>query len=59
MINAVIALVAAYLLGAFPSSYIIGRAWAKVDVRQEGDGHIKTADGSVVKLLDCGIVKGL
>jgi len=29
-----------YLIGAFPSAYLIGRLWGRVDLRQEGDGHI-------------------
>jgi acyl phosphate:glycerol-3-phosphate acyltransferase len=30
----------AYLIGSFPSAYVIGRLWTKVDLRREGDGHI-------------------
>lgn len=30
----------AYLLGSFPSAFIVGRLWGKVDLRKEGDGHI-------------------
>jgi acyl phosphate:glycerol-3-phosphate acyltransferase len=29
-----------YLLGSLPSAYIVSRLWAKVDLREEGDGHI-------------------
>jgi len=29
-----------YLIGSFPSAYLIGRAWAHKDLRLEGDGHI-------------------
>lgn len=29
-----------YFLGSIPSAYLISRWWAKVDLRQEGDGHI-------------------
>ena len=29
-----------YLLGAFPSAYIIGRLWGRVDISREGDGHV-------------------
>lgn len=29
-----------YCLGSIPSAYLIGRIWGKVDLRQEGDGHI-------------------
>ncbi len=35
-----IAIIISYLIGSFPSAYIVGRLWAKVDLRQEGDGHI-------------------
>lgn len=36
----VIAIVLGYLLGSIPSAYLIGRLWGKIDLRQEGDGHI-------------------
>lgn len=29
-----------YLLGSFPSAYIIGRFWGRVDIIREGDGHV-------------------
>jgi glycerol-3-phosphate acyltransferase PlsY len=29
-----------YLLGGFPSAYIIGRFWGRVDIIREGDGHV-------------------
>jgi acyl phosphate:glycerol-3-phosphate acyltransferase len=29
-----------YLIGSFPSAYIVGRLWGRVDLRKEGDGHI-------------------
>jgi acyl phosphate:glycerol-3-phosphate acyltransferase len=35
-----VAIVIGYLIGAIPSAYILGRLWAGVDLRQEGDGHI-------------------
>jgi glycerol-3-phosphate acyltransferase PlsY len=34
------AVISGYLLGSFPSAYLVGRLWGKVDLRQEGDGHI-------------------
>jgi glycerol-3-phosphate acyltransferase PlsY len=30
----------AYLLGAIPSSYVIGRLIGKIDLLQEGDGQV-------------------
>jgi glycerol-3-phosphate acyltransferase PlsY len=33
-------IVLGYLLGSIPSAYILGRLWGKIDLRQEGDGHI-------------------
>lgn len=29
-----------YLFGSFPSSYLIGRYWGRVDIIREGDGHV-------------------
>ncbi len=29
-----------YLFGSFPSAYIIGRYWGRVDIIREGDGHV-------------------
>lgn len=40
IVLAVIAIVLGYLLGSIPSAYLIGRFWGKIDLRQEGDGHI-------------------
>ena len=34
------AILIGYLLGSFPSAYIIGRLWGKVDIIREGDGHV-------------------
>ena len=36
----VLVVVSGYLLGSIPSAYLIGRFWAKIDLRQEGDGHV-------------------
>lgn len=36
----VLAVVLGYLLGSIPSAYIIGRFWGKIDLRQQGDGHV-------------------
>lgn len=36
----VLAIVLGYLLGSIPSAYIIGRFWGKIDLRQQGDGHV-------------------
>jgi len=29
-----------YLLGSFPSAFIVARVWGRIDLREEGDGHI-------------------
>lgn len=29
-----------YLIGSFPSSYLVGRFWGKVNLLKQGDGHI-------------------
>jgi glycerol-3-phosphate acyltransferase PlsY len=36
----VLAVVLGYLLGSIPSAYLIGRFWGKIDLRQQGDGHV-------------------
>ena len=40
MIAALIAVLLGYLLGSFPSAYIVGRLWGRKDVLAQGDGHI-------------------
>ena len=40
MISSIAAVIASYLIGSFPSAYLIGRWWGKIDLRREGDGHI-------------------
>ncbi len=40
MVQAVSAITIGYLLGSIPSAYIIGRIWGKLNLLQEGDGHI-------------------
>jgi glycerol-3-phosphate acyltransferase PlsY len=38
-----IAIPLAYLIGAFPTAYIVGRLTGHIDLRTEGDGHISAA----------------
>jgi acyl phosphate:glycerol-3-phosphate acyltransferase len=40
VISAIAAVIISYLIGSFPSAYLVGRWWGKIDLRQEGDGHI-------------------
>lgn len=40
MLLAAVVVIIGYFLGAFPSAYIIGRYWAKIDILKEGAGHI-------------------
>ncbi len=37
--SAILLVLAAYLMGAFPTSYLVGRAY-RVDLRQEGSGNL-------------------
>lgn len=37
---ALLALVASYLLGAIPTSHLVSRAFAKIDLRQHGSGNL-------------------
>ena len=43
LINEVIAVVLAYLIGSIPSAYIIARLVGKIDLRPEGDGKVSAA----------------
>ena len=40
MVAAALWLVASYLLGAIPTSYLVSRAFAKIDLRQHGSGNL-------------------
>jgi glycerol-3-phosphate acyltransferase PlsY len=40
MLNAPLWLLASYLLGAVPTSYLVSRAFAKIDLRQHGSGNL-------------------
>ena len=52
-----------YLIGSFPSAYIIGRIFARVDIRKEGSGNIGATNvfrvsgilpGIITLILDMG-----
>jgi glycerol-3-phosphate acyltransferase PlsY len=43
-VNATIAIVAAYLIGAVPIGYLIGRAFGVADIRRHGSGNIGAAN---------------
>jgi glycerol-3-phosphate acyltransferase PlsY len=43
LVSEIISIILGYILGSIPSAYIIGRLMGKIDVRQEGDGHISAA----------------
>jgi glycerol-3-phosphate acyltransferase PlsY len=40
LIQAALWLLASYLLGAVPTSYLVSRAFAKIDLRQHGSGNL-------------------
>jgi acyl phosphate:glycerol-3-phosphate acyltransferase len=40
MLNAVLALLASYLLGAIPTSHLVSRLFAKIDLREHGSGNL-------------------
>jgi glycerol-3-phosphate acyltransferase PlsY len=40
MLEAALALVASYLLGAVPTSYLVSRLFAKIDLRKHGSGNL-------------------
>ncbi len=40
MLNGALWLLASYLLGAIPTSYLVSRAFAKIDLRQHGSGNL-------------------
>ena len=40
MFTAALWLLASYLLGAIPTSYLVSRAFAKIDLRQHGSGNL-------------------
>jgi glycerol-3-phosphate acyltransferase PlsY len=40
MIQAALALLASYLLGSIPTSYLVSRLFAKIDLRQHGSGNL-------------------
>jgi glycerol-3-phosphate acyltransferase PlsY len=40
MLTAALWLLASYLLGAIPTSYLVSRAFAKIDLRQHGSGNL-------------------
>src|ERR671917_132700 len=40
MVGAALWLLASYLLGAIPTSYLVSRAFAKIDLRQHGSGNL-------------------
>jgi acyl phosphate:glycerol-3-phosphate acyltransferase len=39
-LSAALGLLASYLLGAVPTSYLVSRAFAKIDLRQHGSGNL-------------------
>jgi glycerol-3-phosphate acyltransferase PlsY len=64
-VNATLAIVAAYLIGAVPIGYLIGRAFGVADIRRHGSGNIGAANvlrtvGRLPALLTLGgdIAKG-
>lgn len=44
VMNAVLLIVGSYILGSVPFGLYIGRAWAKIDIRQQGSGNIGTTN---------------
>jgi acyl phosphate:glycerol-3-phosphate acyltransferase len=40
MLTAAVWLLASYLLGSIPTSYLVSRAFAKIDLRQHGSGNL-------------------
>ena len=40
MLEAVLALLASYLLGAIPTSHLVSRLFAKIDLREHGSGNL-------------------
>jgi acyl phosphate:glycerol-3-phosphate acyltransferase len=40
MVEAVLALLASYLVGAIPTSHVVSRLFAKIDLRQHGSGNL-------------------
>lgn len=61
--SSIVAIILGYLLGSFPSAYILGRLLKGVDIRQLGDGNAGAANtfrqigagaGIVVGILDVG-----
>lgn len=40
MLEAALALVASYLLGAIPTSHLVSRVFAKIDLREHGSGNL-------------------
>jgi glycerol-3-phosphate acyltransferase PlsY len=40
MLQAALALLASYLLGAIPTSHLVSRGFAKIDLRQHGSGNL-------------------
>ena len=55
VINAIIAIGIAYLLGSIPSAYIAGHLLRGIDIRQVGGGNM----GAVNTLREIGLVPGL
>lgn len=60
-----IAMVLAYLLGAIPSAYIVGKIYRGVDIRQFGSGNVGATNvfrvlgkGPGIVVLVCDILKG-
>ena len=54
--NIVIALVAAYLLGAIPFALVVGKGIKKVDVREHGSGNLGTTNTMRVLGVKVGIL---
>jgi len=55
MFKALLAVVAAYILGSFPSAYLAGRIFKKEDIRNVGGGNV----GTLNTLRQVGFVPGL
>jgi glycerol-3-phosphate acyltransferase PlsY len=55
VINAILAIAIAYLLGSIPFAYIAGRLFRGIDIRQVGGGNM----GAVNVLREIGLVPGL
>lgn len=44
MLNAILVILASYLIGSIPFGLIVGKIWANLDVREYGSGNIGTSN---------------